>query len=61
MSSSAVSETSTANSSPPRRKRISLRRMTAASSELLISHADQAMYQAKHGGKNRWQVYRKVG
>ncbi len=32
----------------------------ASSSELLIAHADQAMYQAKHGGKNRWKVYRKA-
>ena len=33
----------------------------ASTSELLIAHADQAMYQAKNGGKNRWQVYRKAG
>ena len=33
----------------------------ATSGELLIAHADQAMYQAKNGGKNRWQVFRKVG
>ena len=32
----------------------------ATSPELLVAHADQAMYQAKTGGKNRWQIYRKT-
>ncbi len=30
----------------------------ADNSEDLVSHADAAMYQAKHTGKNRWSVYR---
>ncbi len=27
--------------------------------ETLVKHADEAMYQAKHGGKNRFEMYRK--
>ncbi|HUW37689.1 MAG TPA: diguanylate cyclase [Rhodocyclaceae bacterium] len=32
----------------------------AGTAELLVAYADQAMYQAKSGGKNGWQVYRKA-
>ncbi len=31
----------------------------AGTAELLVAHADQAMYLAKGGGKDGWQVYRK--
>ena len=30
----------------------------AASAQELVAHADTAMYQAKHLGKNRWSIYR---
>ena len=30
----------------------------AGNAEELVAHADAAMYQAKHTGKNRWKVYR---
>src|SRR5690606_30073648 len=30
----------------------------ADNAEDLVAHADAAMYQAKHTGKNRWSVYR---
>ena len=30
----------------------------AGNAEELVAHADTAMYQAKHTGKNRWKVYR---
>jgi len=36
---------------------ISLYPQDATGVEKLLNHADQAMYRAKQGGKNRWVIY----
>lgn len=36
---------------------IALHRQDGSDAETLLRYADQAMYQAKHGGRNRWMFY----